>query len=101
SSFTFRSAAEAAAKFSGQQSGNIYSRFSNPTVRAFQDRLAIMEGGEACVATASGMSAILTTCMALLNAGDHIVSAIGIFGTSVSLLGNHLRRFGVQTDFVP
>lgn len=101
SSFTFQSAAEAAAKFSGQQSGNIYSRFSNPTVRAFQDRLAIMEGGEACIATASGMSAILTTCMGLLNAGDHIVSAIGLFGTSISLLDNHLRRFGVQTDFVP
>ncbi len=101
SSFTFQSAAEAAAKFSEQQPGNIYSRFSNPTVRAFQDRLAIMEGGEACVATASGMSAILTTCMALLNAGDHIVSSIGIFGTSVSLFGNHLRRFGVHTDFVP
>ncbi|EAR21442.1 O-succinylhomoserine sulfhydrylase [Nitrococcus mobilis] len=101
SSFTFQSAAEAAAKFSEQQPGNIYSRFSNPTVRAFQDRLAIMEGGEACVATASGMSAILTTCMALLNAGDHIVSSIGIFGTSVSLFGNHLGRFGVHTDFVP
>ncbi|MCO6440432.1 MAG: O-succinylhomoserine sulfhydrylase [Nitrococcus mobilis] len=101
SSFTFQSAAEAAAKFSEQQPGNIYSRFSNPTVRAFQDRLAIMEGGEACVATASGMSAILTTCMALLNTGDHIVSSIGIFGTSVSLFGNHLRRFGVHTDFVP
>ncbi|MDN5869371.1 MAG: O-succinylhomoserine sulfhydrylase [Nitrococcus sp.] len=101
SSFTFQSAAEAAAKFSEQQAGNIYSRFSNPTVRAFQDRLAIMEDGEACVATASGMSAILTTCMALLNAGDHIVSSIGIFGTSISLFGNHLSRFGVQTDFVP
>lgn len=101
SSFTFQSAAEAAAKFSEQQPGNIYSRFSNPTVRAFQDRLAIMEGGEACVATASGMSAILTTCMALLNAGDHIVSSIGIFGTSVSLFGNHFGRFGVHTDFVP
>ena len=101
SSFTFGSAAEAAAKFSEQQPGNIYSRFSNPTVRAFQERLAIMEGGESCVATASGMSAILATCMALLNAGDHIVSSIGIFGTSVSLFNNHLSRFGLQTDFVP
>lgn len=101
SSFTFQNAAEAAARFSGEQPGNIYSRFSNPTVRAFQERLAIMEGGEACVATASGMSAILATCMALLNAGDHIVSATGIFGTSISLFNKHLRRFGVPTDFVP
>lgn len=100
SSFTFRTAGEAAAKFAEQEPGNIYSRFSNPTVRAFQDRLAIMEGGEACVATASGMSAILATCMALLNAGDHVVSSMGIFGTSVSLFNNHLSRFGVQTDFV-
>lgn len=100
SSFTFQTAGEAAAKFAEQEPGNIYSRFSNPTVRAFQDRLAIMEGGDACVATASGMSAILVTCMALLNAGDHIVSSMGIFGTSVSLFNNHLSRFGVRTDFV-
>ena len=100
SSFTFGSAAEAAAKFAGDTPGNIYSRFSNPTVRAFQERLAVMEGAEACVATASGMSAILSTCMALLNAGDHIVSAVGIFGTSANLFANHLSRFGVETTFV-
>ncbi len=101
SSFTFDTAAEAAAKFADQEPGNIYSRFSNPTVRAFQDRLAIMEGGESCVATSSGMSAILATCMALLNAGDHIVSSVGIFGTSVTLFSKHLNRFGVDTTFVP
>jgi O-succinylhomoserine sulfhydrylase len=100
SSFTFGSAAEAAAKFADQEPGNIYSRFSNPTVRAFQDRLAVMEGGEACVATASGMSAILATCMALLNGGDHIVSSSGIFGTTSSLFANHLNRFGLDTTFV-
>ncbi len=100
SSFTFGSAAEAAAKFADQQPGNIYSRFSNPTVRAFQDRLAVMEGGESCIATASGMSAILATCMALLDGGDHIVSSVGIFGTTASLFFNHLNRFGVDTTFV-
>lgn len=101
SSFTFDSAEQAAARFSGTESGNIYSRFTNPTVRTFQDRLAAMEGGEACVATASGMSAILTTCMALLNAGDHIVSSGGIFGATASLFSNHLSRFGLETTFVP
>jgi len=100
SSFTFGSAAEAAAKFGGEEAGNIYSRFSNPTVRAFQERLAVMEGGEACIATSSGMSSILATCMALLNAGDHIVSSVGVFGTTVSLFTNHLSRFGIDTSFV-
>lgn len=100
SSFTFGSAAEAAAKFGGEQPGNIYSRFSNPTVRAFQERLAVMEGGEACIGTASGMSSILATCMALLNGGDHIVSSVGVFGTTVSLFNNHLSRFGIDTSFV-
>ncbi len=100
SSFTFGSAAEAAAKFGGEEPGNIYSRFSNPTVRAFQERLAVMEGGEACIGTSSGMSAILATCMALLGAGDHIVSSVGVFGTTVSLFNNHLSRFGIDTSFV-
>jgi O-succinylhomoserine sulfhydrylase len=100
SSFTFGSAAEAAAKFAGEEPGNIYSRFSNPTVRAFQERLAVMEGGEACIGTSSGMSSILATCMALLNGGDHIVSSVGIFGTTVSLFNNHLSRFGIDTSFV-
>jgi O-succinylhomoserine sulfhydrylase len=101
SSFVFSSAAEAAARFSGEEPGNIYSRFTNPTVRTFEQRLAAMEGGERCVGTASGMSAILTTCMALLSAGDHIVSSRSVFGTTVGLFGNILSRFGLETTFVP
>lgn len=101
SSFTFESAAQAAARFSGEEPGNIYSRFTNPTVRTFQDRLAALEGGECCVATASGMSAILATCMSLLSSGDHIVSSSGIFGTTVNLFNKILGRFGVATSFVP
>ncbi|MRH78760.1 O-succinylhomoserine sulfhydrylase [Spiribacter sp. C176] len=101
SSFVFANAAEAAARFSGEQPGNIYSRFTNPTVRAFEKRLAAMEGGEAAIATASGMSAILALIMGLLKAGDHIVCSVAVFGTTTSLLDNQLRRFGVETDFVP
>jgi O-succinylhomoserine sulfhydrylase len=101
SSFTFKNAAEAAARFAGDEPGNIYSRFTNPTVRNFEERLAAMEGGERCVATSSGMSAILTTCMALLKAGDHIVSSASIFGTSVSLFNKILSKFGLETTFVP
>ena len=101
SSFIFKNAAEAAARFAGDEPGNIYSRFTNPTVRNFEERLAAMEGGERCVATSSGMSAILTTCMALLKAGDHIVSSASIFGTSVSLFNKILPKFGLETTFVP
>ncbi len=101
SSFVFASAAEAAARFSGESPGNIYSRFTNPTVRMFEQRLAALEDGEACVATSSGMSAILAACMALLKAGDHMVASRSIFGTSVVLLKNYLGRFGVDTSFVP
>jgi O-succinylhomoserine sulfhydrylase len=101
SSFVFESAAQAAARFGGTEPGNIYSRFTNPTVRTFQERLAAMEGGETCVATSSGMAAILSTCMALLRAGDHIVSSRSVFGTTTSLFGNYLTRFGVQVSFVP
>ena len=100
SSFVFDSAAQAAARFSGEQPGNIYSRFSNPTVRAFEERLAAMEGGERCVATASGMSAILATCMGLLKQGDHLVSSRAVFGTTTVLFDNYLARFGVETSFV-
>lgn len=100
SSFVFANAAEAAARFSGEMPGNIYSRFTNPTVRTFEKRLAALEGGECCVATASGMSAILSVCMALLQQGDHIVSSRGIFGTTSSLFSNYLTRFGVATTFV-
>ena len=91
SSFVFGSAAEAAARFAGDEPGNIYSRFTNPTVRTFEERLAAMEGGERCIGTSSGMSAIMSTCMSLLKSGDHIVSSKSIFGTTVSLFG---KTFG-------
>lgn len=100
SSFVFRSAAEAAARFSGDEPGNIYSRFTNPTVRVFEQRLASMEGGECCVATASGMAAILSSCLGLLEAGDHIVSSRGVFGTTTVLFNKYLSKFGVKTSFV-
>jgi O-succinylhomoserine sulfhydrylase len=100
SSYVFASAAEAAARFSGEKPGNIYSRFTNPTVRTFEERLATLEGGEKCVATASGMAAILSTCMALLKSGDHIVSSRNVFGPTVLLFNNYLGRFGVETSYV-
>jgi O-succinylhomoserine sulfhydrylase len=100
SSFVFASAAEAAARFSGATPGNIYSRFTNPTVRVFQERLAALEGGESCIATSSGMAAILATCMALLKSGDHIVSANSIFGSTISLFTNYLSKFGIATSYV-
>ena len=101
SSFVFASAAEAAARFAGEAPGNIYSRFTNPTVRTFEERLAVLEGAERCIATASGMSAILSACMALLSAGDHIVASRSLFGTTVGLFSRILPRFGVDTTFVP
>jgi O-succinylhomoserine sulfhydrylase len=101
SSYVFASAAQAAARFAGTEPGNIYSRFTNPTVRTFQDRLAALEGGEACVATASGMAAIYATCAGLLKSGDHIVSSRSIFGTTTILFTNYMARFGVETSFVP
>jgi len=101
SSFVFKSAAEAAARFAGDEPGNIYSRFTNPTVRMFEERLAAMEGGERCIGTSSGMSAILSTCLGLLRAGDHIVSSRSIFGTTVSLFSNIFPKFGLETTFVP
>lgn len=100
SSFVFQSAAEAAARFGGETPGNIYSRFTNPTVRTFEQRLAALEGAESCVATSTGMSAILTTCMALLQSGDHIVSSRSVFGTTVVLFNKYLQPFGVDTTFV-
>ena len=101
SSYVFASARQAAARFAGSEPGNIYSRFTNPTVRTFEERLAALEGGERCVAFASGMAAILATCMALLRSGDHIVASRGLFGTTVVLLGQMLPRFGIETTFVP
>ncbi len=100
SSFVFKDAAEAAARFSGDEPGNIYSRFTNPTVRAFEQRLAALEGAERCVATSSGMSSILSTFMGLLKAGDHIIASRSIFGTTVGLLDNVLSKFGLATTFV-
>ena len=101
SSFVFGSAAEAAARFSGEVEGNVYARFTNPTVTAMQQRLAALEGAEACVATASGMAAILSTVMALLSAGDHVVVSRGVFGATQQLFGNILSRFGIESSFVP
>jgi len=101
SSFVFDSAAQAAARFSGAEEGFVYSRFSNPTVSMLQTRLAALEGGEACVATASGMSAILATAMALLKQGDHVVCSSAVFGATVQLFGGILSRFGIETTFIP
>ncbi|MBI4291807.1 MAG: O-succinylhomoserine sulfhydrylase [Betaproteobacteria bacterium] len=100
SSFVFESAAQAAARFKGDEPGYVYSRFTNPTVTAFQERLAALERAEACIATASGMSAILACFMALLRAGDHVVSSSGVFGATVQLLGTILSKFGVETSYV-
>lgn len=100
SSFVFDNATQAAARFSGEESGNIYSRFTNPTVTALEERLAAMEGAETCVATSSGMSAILACVMGLLSAGDHIVASQSLFGATVNLFNNILKKFGVETTFV-
>ena len=100
SSFAFDSAAQAAARFGGQEPGNIYSRFTNPSVTMFEEKLATLEGAERCVGTASGMSAILACVMGICSAGDHIVASRSIFGTSVQLFGNILKRWGLETTFV-
>jgi O-succinylhomoserine sulfhydrylase len=100
SSFVFDSAAQAAARFSGAEPGNIYSRFTNPTVTAFEERLAALEGAETCVATASGMSAILACVMGLLSAGDHVIASRSLFGATVNLFNNILKRFKIETTFV-
>ena len=100
SSFRFKSAAQAAARFGGQEPGNIYSRFTNPTVTMFQNKLAALEGAEQCVATSSGMSAILACVMGLCSAGDHIVASRSIFGTTVQLFSNIMARWGLQVTYV-
>ncbi|MDE3011196.1 MAG: O-succinylhomoserine sulfhydrylase [Pseudomonadota bacterium] len=100
SSFVFDSAAQAAARFGNQEPGNIYSRFTNPTVHAFEQRLAAIEGAEACVATASGMAAILSCALGLLKAGDHVVASRSVFGATIALFNNILGRFGVETTWV-
>ncbi|MDF9391240.1 MULTISPECIES: O-succinylhomoserine sulfhydrylase [Methylococcus] len=100
SSYVFGSAAEAAARFAGAAPGNIYSRFTNPTVRTFEERLAALEGGERCVAVGSGMAAIASTAFGLLKAGDHVVCSRAVFGNTTLLFQNFLAKFGVPTTFV-
>lgn len=101
SSYVFENAAQAAARFSGESKGNVYSRYTNPTVRSFEQRLALLEGAQAGVATASGMAAILSTCMALLKSGDHVVCSRDVFGTTYNLFVKYLAKFGVEVTFVP
>lgn len=100
SSYVFDSAAGAAARFTGEDPGNVYSRYTNPTVRMFQDRIAAMEGGEAAVATSSGMAAILSTCMSILKAGDHVVCSRSVFGTTTAMFNRYFKKFGVDVTFV-
>ena len=100
SSFVFDNAAQAAARFAGDEPGNIYARFTNPTTQNFEQRLAAMEGGESCIATASGMSAIMAICLGLLKSGDHIVSSRSVFGTTTVLFERYLSKFGIETTFV-
>lgn len=100
SSFVFDSAEQAAEVFAGDEPGNVYSRFTNPTVRVFEQRLAALEGGDDTVATASGMSAILALCMSVLRTGDHVVCSQDVFGSSIALFTNTLSRLGIDTTFV-
>ncbi len=101
SSYIFDSAADAAQRFSGDQPGNVYSRYTNPTVRTFEQRIAALEGAEQGVGTSSGMAAILSACMALLKSGDHVICSRDVFGTTTNLFGKYLAKFGVQVTFVP
>jgi O-succinylhomoserine sulfhydrylase len=101
SSYVFASSAEAAARFGGEQPGNVYSRYTNPTVRTFEERIAALEGAEQAVATSSGMAAILSLCMAHLKAGDHVICSRDVFGTTTNLFSKQLSKFGVETSFVP
>ena len=100
SSFVFANAAEAASKFADGATGNIYSRFTNPTVRCFEERLAALEGAESCVATASGMAAVLSLCMTLLKAGDHLICSDSVFGSTITLLNRYIVKFGVEVTYV-
>jgi len=100
SSYVFASAAEAAATFGGDRDGNVYSRYTNPTVRTFEERLAALEGGEACAATASGMAAIYAVCVAHLQAGDHMICSRAVFGSTNVLLEKFLRKFNVDITYV-
>ena len=100
SSFRFDSAEQAAKRFDDKDQGNIYSRFTNPSVDAFQDKLAALEGAEQCLATASGMSAIFATIMTLLKPGEHMVASRGMFGTTIVLLNTVIQKFGIEVTFV-
>ncbi len=100
SSFTFDNAAQAARRFIGEEPGNIYARFTNPTTSMFEERLAALEGAEQCVATSSGMAAILSCGMGLLKAGDHIVASRSLFGSTINLFNNYFKKFGVETTYV-
>ena len=100
SSYVFDDAAQAAARFGGDEIGNVYSRYTNPSVRAFEERMAALEGAEAAVATSSGMASLLSTLMALLKSGDHVVCSRDVFGTTTSMLNRYLAKFGVETTFV-
>lgn len=100
SSYVFRSAADAAACFSGESKGNVYSRYMNPTVRTFEERMAALEGAEQAVATASGMAAIMAMVMSLCSAGDHVLVSRSVFGATVSLFDRYFKRFGLEYDYV-
>ena len=100
SSFVFKNAKQAAARFAGEDAGMVYTRYTNPTVSMFQDRLAALEGAESCVATASGMAAILTTALVHLKAGDHVVCSNAVFGATIQLFNSILARFGIETTYV-
>jgi len=100
SSYVFQNAAQAAARFAQKEPGNIYSRFTNPTVRTFEERLASLEGGERCIATSSGMAAIFSTCLGILKAGDHIVASQSLFGSTLTLFNTILSKFDIKTTFV-
>jgi len=100
SSYVFDTAEQAAARFAGSEAGNVYSRYTNPTVRTFEERIAALEGGEMAVATASGMAAILSVCVALLKSGDHMVCSRSVFGTTTVVFSKYLAKFGIDTTFV-
>ena len=100
SSFTQPDCETAARRFSGEEDGFIYSRFTNPTTASMEIRLAALEGSEACIGTSSGMAAVLLLCMALLKSGDHVVCSRSVFGSTIKLLGSEFAKFGVTTSFV-
>ena len=101
SSYVFRTAADAAARFAGEVPGNVYSRYTNPTVRSFEERIAALEGAEQAVATSTGMAATLAVVMSLCSAGDHVLVSRSVFGSTISLFDKYFKRFGIEVDYVP